>query len=565
MLSTCNQAAHNGATALFPRGWLGCALAALGPSVVLLASAHGEPAGSPPSASPASAAKAHAVAESADTSTLFIKEFRIEGARNLPRIDVEKAVYRFLGPGRTSRDVEGARAALEKAYQDKGLQTVAVMIPQQQVVHGVVKLKVVERAVGRLRVKGAVYSSPRQLKSMAPSLREGTVIDFNKVTPNIIALNQDPDRTVTPALRAGVEPDTVDVDLNVKETSPVHASVELNNRYGPDTDPLRLNATVSDNNLWQMGHSASFSYQTSPQDTSQVKVFSGYYLARFEDVPWLSLMLDGNKQDSNVSTLGDVAVAGRGETLGFKMLFNLPNGSDFTQSASFGVDYKHFNQNLNLHTGTSGIVQTPITYYPISASYTASWLGKRQSTEFTVAVNANLREVAGNAVEFSNSRYNADGGYVFVRGDVSHTQELPLGFQLYGKVQGQISDSPLVSGEEAVGGGLGTVRGYLEAEVVGDNSAFGTVELRGPSMIHLLGQKTGDWRLYGFYDGGFLTLVDPLPEQHSRFYLASYGVGSRMQLLGHFDGLFNLSVPQYTQAETKAGDVRVTFRAELDY
>ena len=60
------------------------------------------------------------------------------GARHLPRIDIESAVYPFLGPARTDADIEGARAALEKAYADAGYQTVAVSVPPQNIAAGVV-------------------------------------------------------------------------------------------------------------------------------------------------------------------------------------------------------------------------------------------------------------------------------------------------------------------------------------------------------------------------------------------------------------------------------------------
>src|SRR5687767_15141049 len=37
---------------------------------------------------------------------IYIREYRVLGARELPRIQVEEAVYPFLGPGRTPSDVE---------------------------------------------------------------------------------------------------------------------------------------------------------------------------------------------------------------------------------------------------------------------------------------------------------------------------------------------------------------------------------------------------------------------------------------------------------------------------
>ncbi len=88
-----------------------------------------------------------------------------------------------------------------------------------------------------------------------------------KVTKDIVALNQWPDRKVTPALRAGVTPGTVDVDLNVEDKVPFHASVELNNRQSPNTTPTRITATAHYDNLWQRGDSFSFTYQIAPQRT----------------------------------------------------------------------------------------------------------------------------------------------------------------------------------------------------------------------------------------------------------------------------------------------------------
>jgi hemolysin activation/secretion protein len=508
-----------------------------------------------------------AAAVSADE-IFFIKEYQVAGASKLPKIDIESAVYPFLGPGRTRDDVEQARAALEKAYQDAGFQTVAVQVPPQQVKNGIVRLQVIERTVGRLRVKGARYTSPAKIKSMAPSLAEGTVIDFNQVPKDIVALNQSPDRQVTPSLRAGVEPDTVDVDLEVKEKPPVHASVELNNRRGPNTTPLRLSASASAGNLWQSGDGAGLSVQVSPQDTSQVKVFSGYYLARFRQLDWLNLMLTATKQDSNVSTLGDTAVAGRGQTVDLRAIFNLPPGKDFSQSASVALDYKHFDQNVSLPASGStpaSVVATPVTYYPLSANYSATWQDKRATTEFNAGVTFSFRGLGSSSAQFGDNRYLADSNFLIFRGDLARTQELPWGFQLYGKVQGQLADQPLLSGEQASGGGLGTARGYLEAEEVGDNAAFGTIELRTPSLLQWLHKVKGEWRFYAFTDAGWLKVNEALTGQKNHFDFLSYGVGTRLKLTDHFDSSLTASLPQLSEGETKAQDWRINFKVELDY
>ncbi|WP_130392690.1 hypothetical protein [Cupriavidus agavae] len=45
-----------------------------------------------------------------------------------------------------------------------------------------------------------------------------------------------------------------------------------------------------------------------------------------------------------------------------------------------------------------------------------------------------------------------------------------------------------------------------------------------------------DWRVYAFADAGQLRLRDPLPEQESRFSLASVGIGTSFRLARYVNG-----------------------------
>jgi hemolysin activation/secretion protein len=503
-----------------------------------------------------------APAEQTQERPIYIREFRVLGVHEVPRIEVEKAVYPFMGPMRTSADVEQARAAVEKLYQDKGFQAASVEIPPQLARRGIVVLQVYEGRVGKLRVKGSRYFLPSDIKARARSLAEGKVVNFNDVNRDIVALNQLPDRRVTPVLRAGDEPGTVDIDLNVKDTFPLHGSIELNNRNSLDTEPLRLNASLSYNNLWQLGHSVGASFQISPEATDQVRVWSGYYIARFPGFENLSLMVMGSKQDSNVSTLGAVATAGKGETLGTRLIITLPPGKDLYHSFSFGIDYKHYNNAVEM-AGIS--TATPITYYPLFAGYNATLVGKTGVTEFNGSINYGIRGFGSRTARYDENRYGADGNFIFARGDLSRTQKLPAGFELFGKVQGQIANRPLVSSEQFGGGGLGTVRGYLEAEVVGDNAGFGSLELRSPQLLGWLPGKGNTLQFYVFGEGGIVTMRDPLPEQTEEFRLASVGVGARMQLLDHLGGSVDYALPLTDQIETVSGEPLLTFRVWAEF
>ncbi|MEO8616198.1 MAG: POTRA domain-containing protein [Luteolibacter sp.] len=493
----------------------------------------------------------------------YIREYRIEGAKRLPRLEVERAVYPYLGPQRGADDVEQARAALEKSYHDKGYQTVSVAVPQQDPRRGIIRLEVVEGKIGRLRVNGAKFFLPSQIKREAPSLVEGNVPNFDQVSKEIVGLNRLGDRRVTPALRAGIEPGTFDVDLNVEDKLPLHGSLELNNRYSSNTTDLRINGSLSYGNLFQKGHTGGLSFQIAPENPDDAKVFSGYYLARVSS--GVSLMLSGTKQNSDVSTLGGAAVGGRGEIVGLRALYDLPTTAKFYQSFNLGFDYKHFDEDLVIGKDT---ISSPIEYYPLSANYAATWMGDHGFTEMNHSLNFGLRGIGSKVRDYSNKRYNADGNFVFLRSDVAHTHDFKGGSQLFGKIQGQVSNRPLINSDQIAGGGLSSVRGYLEATALGDNGVFGTVEVRSPSLIgkpDVANSKSDEWRFLAFADAGVLGIWDALPSQQSQYNFSSAGIGSRFRIKEHYNGSVDAAIPFTNQLDTDAGEVRVTFRGWADF
>ncbi|MDR1281024.1 MAG: ShlB/FhaC/HecB family hemolysin secretion/activation protein [Opitutaceae bacterium] len=494
--------------------------------------------------------------EAGETRRIDIWEYRIRGSAKLSQKEVERAVYPYLGKQRTVEDVESARLALEQAYQSAGYQSIGVQIPPQEVRNGIVKLEVVEGTVGRLRVHGARYFDLNEIKAAAPSLAEGQAPNFQNVEREIVALNQHPDRKVTPALRAGVVPGTVDVDLNVEDTLPLHGSLELNNRYSSDTKPLRLSGSLRYDNLWQLGHSLGFSFQVAPQRTEDAKVLSAFYLAKIPDSP-VSLQVQAVKQDSDVSTLGTFDVAGRGDIVGLRAILSLPPKANYYHNLTLGIDYKKYEEDLTI-TGVDGALQTPITYYPFSAEYSSTWLGEGVVTQFNLGAHLHIRGLGSDPAEWDNKRYKSGGSYLYLRGDLSQTRDLPGDWQLFAKIQGQFAGQPLLSGEQFGAGGLGTVRGYLESEVTADNAFGATLELRTPPLT--LGGIFDEFRLHTFAEWVGLTLNDALPGQKSRFQIGSVGAGGRIKFKDHFNGSIDLGVPLLEGEHTDKHDVRFTFR-----
>jgi hemolysin activation/secretion protein len=491
---------------------------------------------------------------------LYIKEFRVLGNHQLSRTEVEKAVYPFMGPERTPDDVEQARAALEKAFQEKGFQTVNVQIPQQTGKRGIVFLQVAEGKIGRLNVEGSRYYTINSIKKQVPSLQPGAVPDFNKVSKEILALNQWSDRQVIPTLTPGFEPGTVDVNLKVKDTLPWHGSAEFNNRYSFGTPEFRLNLASSYDNLWQLGHSVGGSYQTAPQQPSAVKNWNLFYTAPIPKVDWLKLNVSYAQQNS-ISTLGGGGSSlGNGNTAGFRFLCSLPAAKDFSQSFNWGIDFKHVNQVTQLSQVSAGanVNEQPLDYWPVRLNYSGVWAPSNSVTILDAGLSFGFRGAAisvgnnsyGNESQIADAKFGADGGFIALDGDLSHTHDLPGGFQIFGKVQGQVSPEPLIFTEQFSGGGLSTCRGYLESTVIGDSGVFGTVEVRSPMLLpgHA---GINDWRVYAFLDGGTVTNVAPSGATNSvyapSYNLVSYGFGSRLKMFKYLNGSVDVGVPMTSQ------------------
>ncbi|MDB6003553.1 MAG: hypothetical protein JWR15_540 [Prosthecobacter sp.] len=500
----------------------------------------------------------------AQIGNLYVREYRVRGNKILKAIEIEEAVYPFMGPGRSEQDIEGARLALEKVYKSKGYQSVGVQIPQQTGNRGIIYLEVVEAAVGRLRVKGSRYFLPSKIKEQAPSMKEGTVPNFNEISKDIIALNRWRDRKITPELRAGVVPGTVDIDLNVEDKLPLHGSLEINNQHNANTVPLRLSGSLSYSNLWQLGHTLGMSFQLAPEKTSDSAIYSAFYQAPVESVEGLSAMLTGTLQDSNIAALGGSTVIGKGQIVGVRLMKTLPAKQGYFHSVSFGVDYKNFVQDVN---AGGALISSPIQYYPFNLSYSASRVTEGTYTEFNAALTWHVSGMGGSQSQFAARRFNATDSFFYLRGDLSHTHDLPQGFQLYARAQGQATPDALINTEQISGGGPNNARGYLIATQLGDSGIFGSLEFRGPNFIGSAKDRENQWRVYGFLEGGRLYVNSPLPAEKRTHDLASVGIGSRIRYLNHLTGSIDLAMPLVTQpnANALAHDLFLIFRLGMEF
>jgi hemolysin activation/secretion protein len=524
------------------------------------AAAHGAPDPSSANAPAPVANPAQAAAPATATGTEFqIGEFRVLGNTTLPVRAIETAVYPFLGPHGSLQVVQKAQAALVAAYRKAGFGTVLVDIPEQSVDEGIVRLKVTEGRVENVHISGARYYSEGRILAELPSLKTGTVPSLPALQSELSQVaNEARDRQVTPVLKAGSEPGTVAVDLNVSDHLPVHGSIQVDDRYTADTTHTRLTGILSYDNLFQRFESLSLQYETAPERPSQVQLWALTYLGRTSD-PDLTWSVYAIRSDSDVAAVGTLSVIGNGKIFGAHLTQAWYPSAAWSESLNFGVDYKDFAQDVTVEPATSST--TPIHYFVWSALFTASGHGAHLDSTSSLALNAALRDVGDNDQEFDFNRYGARSNFMYLRGSEALTYRMWHDSGAVLRLGVQYTDTPLVNNEQFSLGGFDSVRGYLEAETLVDRAVQATFELHAPQLSWAFGRRL---QVYAFFDIAEGMIVDALPSQDSRFTLDSWGFGLQVALFG-LDAFVGWADPLRDGPRTERGDSRVLFLVKYGF
>jgi len=517
----------------------------------------------------ATLAVAEQVAPAQPSASFDIWEFRVLGNSVLPRADIETLLYANLGPGKTLDDVEKARVALETAYRDRGYGTVFVDIPEQEVAEGIVRLQVTEGKINRVRVTGARYFSNREIRAAVPAAEPGSVPHLPTVQQQLTELNaQSPDRNVVPVLKAGPRAGTVDLALNVKDEAPLHASVELNDQYTSNTTELRAIAAWSYDNLFGRLDSLAMQYQGSPEDMSEVAVWAGSYTLRLPDSKSKVALFYINS-DSDIATVGDngatLSVLGKGQIFGARYINPFHSSAASTHVFIGSAEYKDFAESVL----SEDLFRTPISYMNLSVGHTSAWRLDKQQVSLATTMNFGVRGMANSPEEFRDKRARGRPNYWLLRADTSYGFQLPLNLSVRLRGAGQYAVEPVISNEQFSIGGADGVRGYREAEQLGDIGFKTSAELA-YAPIDLFAQRA-QVGVFAFYDFGRMSRLEPLHDRLTGALietvdqtLRSTGVGVEFSAFGFLSGSLTwayalMNTPDSDSSGTADGDSRIHF------
>jgi len=458
-----------------------------------------------------------------------VRSFRVEGNTLLPQESVDALLSKFVGTRKDFGDVQAAVEALEQAYRDRGYSTVSVLLPEQALERGEVRLQVIEGRIRAVKVEGNTFFDQANIRASLPALKEGQVPVMDDLSASLRVANEHPMKRVNVRLAPGEKDDELDATVSVSDEKPWRAGAILDNTGTTQTGPHRIAALWQHGNLFGRDHQLSLLYQTSPERTSDVAIYVASYRVPLYGMGD-SLELTAVKSDVDAGTIAAgsslLAVTGRGSTFGARYNWNLKRRGDYEHQVAFGFDDKAFKNSVLASDQQLG---NDVTLRPLSVTYNGRMLQPGSESVFNVSLARNIPG-SGNASQdaITLSRAGAPADYHVLRGGATVSRQFAGDWQWRANLSGQWTNQPLPPGDQFGVGGMYSVRGFEERELANDRGYQGNLEAYTPDLCQSLGR--GNCRVIAFYDFGALKRNDPLPGEWTSEHISSWGLGVRYVL-----------------------------------
>lgn len=454
-----------------------------------------------------------------------IRRFVLEGNTLLPQAEVDRLLAPHIGPGKDFGNVQQALESLQDAYNERGYTAVRVLIPEQEMRSGEVKLQVTEARIGDIVIEGNRFFDAPNIKASLPSLAPGNVPNTRELGLQVQLANENPAKQATVALEAADAPGKVNALVRVTEENPSRVSLSLDNSGNSQTGYMRAGVGYQHANVFNADHVFSAQYLTSPTNLSDVTILGLGY--RIPVYAWGGMFdaVAGYSSVNSGTVLNLFSVSGSGSVYGLKYTQLLPRVENYEQRVSLGIDYRDTRNNVKL-LGPGTPLLPDITVKPLGLTYSGRYNQPGQDLSFSVSYFMNLPGGgSGGQDAFTAQRPGAPARFNYYRYAGAYTLAFGDDLLLRAGLSGQYTRDLLIGGEQFGMGGADSVRGFFDREVSNDNGHRISLEGYTPDFGARIG---GDWRARGllFFDAARGNDIAPVRGPDNG--LSSVGFGFRV-------------------------------------
>lgn len=460
-----------------------------------------------------------------------ISRFDVRGNTLLSADAIDRLLVPFTGSQRNFGHVQMALEALEAAYHKLGFNVVQVGLPEQELNHGVVRFEVIETRVGTLTVEGNKAYSEENIRNSVPGLVPGKTPNIADVSASLKLANENPGKKTTLQLQSGDKDDEVNALLKVADDKTWRVAASVDNGGNKSTGESQLTMQFQHANIADRDHVLSLQYTTTLEKPSQVSVYGvGYHVPLYALGDSIDLFASYSDVDSGSVLAGiyNLQVSGRGTVFGGRYNQILRRIGDYESRLSYGIDYKEFQNNVDLQGLQLG---NDITVHPLSIAYTGVLSNADGELSFGITAMRNIPGGSqGSSADFNRVRQGAPAAYKLLRYNAGYMKVLPADWQMRVSFSGQTTNDALIPGEQFGAGGATTVRGFGERDVSNDIGHLFNAELYTPNFCSSLQTVATQCRALLFYDAARVRRNAPLPGEDAVGSIGSVGAGLRVSV-----------------------------------
>jgi len=417
------------------------------------------------------------------TVRVFVRDVHVIGNTVFSDKEIAEVTAPFTNRTLLTEDLERLRLALTLLYINKGYLTSGAIIPDQDVASGVITVQIIEGKLTRIDVEGNRWFRSSYLSDRL-SLGSRTPVTLDPLQEQLQLLQQDRRiERVNAELRPGDQRGDSVLNVRVADRNPFHASMEVNNYQTPLVGEIRGMGTLTHDNLTGHGDPLSLSYGQSSGafpivDASYALPFNRYgttfspYYRRYDfkliEPPFGPLNINTDTEIIGMSLRHPIY-----KTVTDEVALSIIGEHLFTQSFLFG------NVPFNFFPGFQNGAAT-VSALRFAQDWTHRTLDTVLAVRSRFSVGLNVLSATINA-----NPDTPDGQFFSWLGQAQAIKQFGeewLGMQLLGRMDLQLTNSPLFPLEQVSLGGRYTVRGYREVTILRDNSFIASVEPRFPLL-----------------------------------------------------------------------------------
>ena len=445
--------------------------------------------------------------------TVFSGERLLQTPVDVEQGQVRTRVADYVGRSVTTEGLESIRQAITRLYVGAGYINSGAVLPDQTVEDGVVLYRIVEGRLTDVNVTGnqrlrRQYVISRVGRGGRPPLnviRLKDQLEILRQNPNLTRLNAE--------LRPGAAPGEATLDVQVAESNPWQFGVQVSNRRSPSVGAEQVELLASNRNLTGNADVLAVRYGVNTGgfddwDWAGADDFSVDYTIPFTAAD-TTLTLSFTRTDSLVveEPFDTLDITSESDTVfaGVRHPFYRSANSEFAMF--LGLSYRDnktellgepFSFSPGVEDGESVVV--PVRF---GQEYSARSQIDAFALRSTFSVGTGLFDATQNSGDDV-----PDANYFSWLGQVQYVRRLnpwainPLrDYQLVLRGSAQLASDPLLPIEQFAVGGVDTVRGYRENQIVRDIGFAGSVEFRIPLVATVSGNRILD--LVPFVDLGY--------------------------------------------------------------